>query len=222
MKIANPGMTATELLNILNARRFNFYDEFNRQADDPEVWTNAGDGSFSSFAQVDSPTIWNLTSGNIIDNDHYVEGSTSVYGKRFTPFEEGYSTVTFEARVALVSIVDLSALLGLFETLLTDYAEPASRSMEFFVDPAITNTFRVRTYAGAEEETDTLVALDTDYHIFKMVWTTTSVLLYIDDVLVATHETQVPDQPMFIEFLIRTEAAANKTVALDYVHVELS
>lgn len=201
----------------------NFYDEFNRAGEDTDVWTSGGDaGSFSRLSGLSVPTYWQLATGNVIDNDRFIHGDAVINNKYFTPFELGYTTITYEARIAVASIVDISATIGLFLQPLEDYAEPATRCAHFLMDPAITNTFRARTYDAAEQETDTLVALDTSYHKFVMIWTRTSVAFYIDDVLVATHATQVPEAPMHLGFLLRTEAAAAKYMQLQSVHVEIS
>lgn len=226
MKSENPGMTAAQLLSILNTRkladRFNFYDEFNRAAEDTDVWTSGGDaGTFlPEVSQAGMPTAWSITTGNVIDNDEYLQGN-GVDNRRFNVFEEGYTTVTWETRVKLLSIADISAFFGMLTAMAADYAEPAT-SITFFADPAVTNTFRARSHFGAEEETDTLLALDTDFHTFKIVWTATRITFFIDDALVATHLAQIPDRTLMSELLIRTEAAATKSLIVDYVRVELS
>ena len=201
-----------------------FWDDFNRVTVDPDFWTATldGGGTFAVLLAGDEPTFWALNTGNVIDNDSCIIAD-GVYGKRFTPFEEGKTTITFEARIKLVSITDISALIGLFQVPPTDYAEPATDCAHFFMDPAVTSTFRARTYDSAvEEETDSLIALDTAYHKLGIIITRTEVTFYIDDVLVATHATRVPDVPLMIGILIRTEAGAQKNLRIDYVRVGLS
>ena len=219
--ILTPGSIGLSLKNSLN--KLNFYDEFNRTAVDATVWTSGGDaGSFELIAGNDLPTIWALITGNVTDNDRYIHGEGLTENKHFTPFEVGYTTVTWKARIAFSSVASISALFGLVSGAIVDYAEPAGDCAHFLADPAITNTFRARSWNAAEEETDTLVALDTALHRFRIEWTGPSILFYIDDVLVATHDTQVPDIRMTSELLIRTEANAEKRLLMDYVHVELS
>ncbi|GAI01515.1 unnamed protein product, partial [marine sediment metagenome] len=140
----------------------------------------------------------------------------------FGPSREGYESVTWLSHLSLVMITDISAFWGLIMTPITDYAEPAARCAHFLADPAITNTFRARTYQAAEEETDTLVALDIAFHDFKIIFTATSVVFYIDDVVVATHVTQIPNAQMVTEYLMRTEAAAAKTMQIQNLSVEIS
>ena len=99
----------------------------------------------------------------------------------------------------------------------TGYAQTMARSCHFFADPAVNVNFNCRTHQLAEEATDSGVPLDTDFHTFKIVWTRTSVLFYIDDVLVATHVTQVNLRPTIQHVLIRTEAAATKQILIDKI-----
>ncbi|GAI12783.1 unnamed protein product, partial [marine sediment metagenome] len=40
---APPGLSASELLDLWEARRLNFYDTFQRAANDTEIWTAGGD-----------------------------------------------------------------------------------------------------------------------------------------------------------------------------------
>lgn len=203
-------------------RRLRFYDDFNRPEEDTDVWTSGGDaGTFLLSTAGLQPTAWRLTTGGTINDDRYIHGRDVINNKMFTPYEEGIDTVTWEARVRVNQATVLSAFIGTLRDAITDYAEPPSSCAHFLIDPVITNTFRARTRAAAEEETDTLVALDTDWHTFRIVWTIASVLFYIDDVLVATHAAQVPNCAHTSEFLIRTEAAGLKWMDIDYVHVEL-
>lgn len=228
MKPSNPGLTSTQLLTILNTRlkasHLNFYDEFNRSAEDTDVWTSGGDagGTFLKEETTVRGTMWEITTGNVINEDWYIHGGDSILNKAFTPYEDGFSTVTWEAIVRVDSAADISSFIGLIQTPITGYAEPAAICAHFLIDQGVSATFRARTYQAAEEETDTLVALDTGYHKFKIVWTAASVLFYIDDILVATHATQVPTYPMVSEILHRTEAAFARVLSVEYVHVELS
>jgi len=216
-------MGSAAYLALKAKERLNFFDEFNRGAPDTDVWTETldGAGTFGAVGEADRPTHWTLTTGNVIDNDSGITGN-AVNNKSFTPFEEGYTTVTLETRIRLISVADISALFGLFQTIPTSYAEPATDCVQFLMDPAISATFRARTYDLAEEETDTLIALDTNYHKLKIIWTRTNVTFYIDNVLVATHATRIPDSMARLAFLVRTEAAGAKWLQIDYVHVEVT
>jgi len=204
--------------------RLSFYDEFNSNLIDTNIWmiTLDGTGSLVIVSGDPSPSGYRFTTGNAIDEDAGIHGAGVIHNKMFSPAEEGYTTVTATFRVKLIDMADVSVLLGLFTTGLTDYAEPISDCVQFLIDPAITNTFRARSYDAAEEETDTLVALDTAWHTFRIEWAAASVLFYIDDVLVATHAVQVPGQVLIPSILIRTEANAIKRMDIDYVRVEVT
>jgi len=206
------------------ASRLNFYDDFNRTAEDTDVWTSGGEagGSFTASVLDNDPTAWKLVTGTAVNDDYYIHSGLVVKGKYFTPFEDGYTTVTFEARIKLSSLADISALLGLYRAAQTDYTQYPAACVQFLIDPVISATFRARSYEAAEEETDTLVALDTEWHKLKIVWTRTSVAFYVDDVLKATHSAQVPSYPALAELLVRTEVTAAKTMYIDKVSVEVS
>jgi len=216
-------MGSAAYLALKAKERLNFFDEFNRGAVDTDFWdeTLDGGGTLAAVGEADRPTHWTLTTGNVIDNDSGITGN-AIKNKYFTPYEVGYTTVTFETHIRLISVADISVLIGLFQTVPTSYAEPATDCVQFLMDPAISATFRARTYDAVEEETDTLIALDTNYHKLKIIWTRTSATFYIDDVEVASHVTRVPDSATRLAFLIRTEAAGAKWLQIDYVHVEVT
>ena len=223
MKASSRGLSSAQYLALRAIERLSFFDEFNRGALDTDVWAETldGTGAINLIGSPDYPTHVTLTSGNLTDNDSAITGD-AIYGKAFTPFEVGYTTVEFEARIRFGSVADISALIGIFSTPPTSYAEPVTDCLQFLMDPAISNTFRARSYDGAEEETDTLIALDLNFHKLKIVWTRTAVTFHLDDVLVATHTTRVPDQHGRIAILIRTEANLAKGMMIDKVECQVS
>ena len=77
-------------------------------------------------------------------------------------------------------------------------------------------------WEGAEEQTDSGVAVDLNNVSLKMVWTATSVEFYIDNVLVATHTTRVPDTPLTSELLVRTDHPTDgRYLYIDKVEAEV-
>lgn len=204
-------------------RRLNFYDDFNRTAEDTDVWTSGGDdGSMYPMIDLAGPTAWTMVTGLVIDNDRYIHGGANKLNKRYSINEDGYDTVTWKATLGLRTwFADVSLFLGLINTVIVDYAEP-TRAAHFFADAAVSANFLARSHEAAEEETDTGVAVDAAMHDFKIVWTAASVLFYIDDVLVATHAAQVPTRAMVSEILLRTEAASARYLVMDRVAVEVS
>jgi len=188
---------------------------------DADFWTAGGDsGGFTVLSGDDDPTGRKLFADTATDNDYYIHGDGK-YAKVWNFQSADYSTITFEAKVALGSTADVSMLFGLVNvaSLPTGYAEPAVDSALFIVDDGVSANFIARTYDAAEEETASDIPLDTDAHVFKLVWTSADVKFYIDGVLKATHETQVPDSPMAVVFLLRTEADAEKYANVEYSKV---
>lgn len=202
--------------------RHNFYDEFTRGAADATVWTSGGDaGSYTRVQVANSATAWQLQTGGTTDNDRYIHGGSVKENNYFGPFEHDLKSVTWEARVQLPQITDISVFVGLLATVITDYAEPTAVCAHFVVDPAVSANWLARTFETAEEQTDTGVALSTAWVRLKMIWTANYVKFFINDALVATHSTRVPNINMTSELLVRTEADDVKYLRVDYVHVEL-
>lgn len=188
---------------------------------DADFWTAGGDsGGFTPLTGDDEPTGRKLFADTSTDNDYYIHGDGK-YAKAWNFQTADYSTITFETKLTLASTVDVQMLFGLINLggLPTDYAEPLVDSALFIVDDGVSANYIARTYDAAEEETASDIPLDTDAHVFKLVWTSADVKFYIDNVLKATHETQIPDSPMAAVFLLRTGADAEKYVNIEYSKV---
>lgn len=125
------------------------------------------------------------------------------------------NNVAAEFRFKLTAATLVSARLSLFFD--------ASNMISFIFDTDVDGNWHIETVdAGTPTDTDSGEAADTDYHVFRIeTLDTPSVGFYIDDVLVGTHITNVPDdaadylQPCI---LIQTREAATKTADIDYVY----
>lgn len=71
--------------------------------------------------------------------------------------------------------------------------------------------------AGAEEANTGFGETLTDMNKLKMVFSSGSVAFYLNEVLVATHITNIPDQPMFLNWFIDTEAFGAGTIELGII-----
>lgn len=192
---------------------------------DTDYWTAAGDsGGFTVVTEDDEPPSRKLYADTAGDNDYYIHGDTK-YNRLWNFQSDKYSKVVFEARLKFISVADVKALWGLVEagSFPTDYAEPAVDSALFLLDNVtpVSDKFVCRTYDAAEEQTESDVAADTSYHTYKITWTADRVVFEIDGVVKATHETQIPDSPMGLVFLIRTNVAGEKAVNIEYVKVDV-
>lgn len=227
MKGSTGGLTLGQIYGeiILDNKRFLYFlDEFARAGVDTDLWsaTLDGGGTWAPHLGNDSfPTCFLLFTGNVIDNDSVIVGDV-LKNRNFSPSEDGFTTVTWECRMAFNSVADISAFWGLLNAVTTGYAQNMTRACHFFADVAVNVNYNCRSHNALEETTDSGVALDTAFHTFKIVWTTTSVLFYIDDVLVATHITQVNLRSAIQHFLLRTEAGATKGMFIDKVKVVVS
>jgi len=207
---------------------YTLYYPFNspKAAVDPDWWTAAGDaGGFTVITDDDEPPSRKLYADTAGDNDYYIHGD-GIYGRLWNFQSSEYSKVIFEARLKFASVADVKALWGFVKagSFPTDYAEPVVDSAIFFLDNVtpVSANFVCRTYDAAEQETASDVVADTSYHTYKITWTADRVIFEIDGVVKATHETQIPDTPMGLVFLIRTNGAYEKAVNIEYVKVDVS
>jgi len=208
---------------------YGFHYVFNhpQTAVDADYWTAGGDaGGFTVVTADDEPASRKLYADTVQNNDYYIHGDTK-YSKLWT-FQAGeYSTIIFETKLKISSVTtDIQALFGLFEagSFPTGYAEPAVDCAQFFIDDGISANFVCRTYdAAAEEQTASDVALDTSAHVFRMTLSSANVVFEIDGVVKATHSTTVPDSPMGIVYLVRTEeaAGAERSITPEYIKIEV-
>lgn len=82
-----------------------------------------------------------------------------------------------------------------------------------------TGNWRARTMGSGSSsgtDTDTGVAQDDAYHIFKIVATSSSIKFYIDTVLVATHSTNIPTVDMRIEHKLTLLSANQSYFYMDW------
>jgi len=131
----------------------------------------------------------------------------------------------FECRVRLLEPAGCRFSLGFGRELTY---EPAYNSITFEYDDAISVNFRARNYSevtAAETETDTGVAADTNWHIFRFEQLATTIKFYIDGVLVAIHTTNLPPLGLDTSYLDRVVITLvntvpySRSIAYEYVAV---
>ena len=215
-----------ELRKATNPNYFTYYFNSPVAAIDTNFWTEGGDagGGFSVETVDNEPPSRKLYTQNVLNNDYYIH-LLGKYGKLWNFPADTYRRISFKTRLKMNTTADTQAMWGLFEAgaFPTTYAEPAIDCAHFFLDDGVdAANFVCRTYDAAAEEQTSGSAFDTsDHHDFELVWAETSVLFLIDDVVVATHSTTIPDSPLGLVFLIRTEAAAVKSMDIEYVEVSV-
>jgi len=215
-----------ELRKVLDLNWFTYYFNHPQVAVDTDFFTEGGDGGggFTVETVDDEPPSRKLYTPNVLNNDYYIH-LLGKYAKLWNFQADAYRRIAFKTRLKMNTTVDTQALWGLFEAgaFPTTYAEPVVDCAHFFLDDGVdAANFLCRTYdAAAEEETAGSAFDTTDYHDFEFVWAETSVVFLIDDVVVATHATTIPDSPLGIVFLIRTQAGAVKSMDIEYVRVSV-
>lgn len=190
---------------------------FNKQGWSSEFWGVGGDsGGFAGeyISAAEEFTYAEVGTTNTANSDYYltVEGQRGIMP---SPFNTGFTKVTLETRVKLLHITDIAAYIAI-GPFISDYAEPTEDAAHFFVDTSIDNQWHARTYRSAEEQTNNLGAIDTEWHTLKIVWYRTKVEFYIDDVLVAIHTSQVPRRGLRPTYLVRTLADAVRALRIEY------
>jgi hypothetical protein len=163
-------------------------------------WTGAGVGGSEIWTFNDSGVLClKMTAGAYV----YRNLIKSTYPKAFSPLRktEGkiITKVVLEGEIRLSSVSDIEVDIALYSAALIA-SQPTADCVELLFDSALSNKWRLRTYEGAEEETETDVVADTNYIHYKIEWSATSVKLYLTDMVTpkATHTTRVPDGATFL------------------------
>ena len=215
-----------ELRKALDPNWFTYYFNSPVVAVDTDFFTEGGDagGGFTVDTVDNEPPSRMLFTQNVLNNDYYIHLSGK-YGKLWNFPADAYRRISFKTRLKMNTTADTQAMWGLFEAgaFPTTYAEPVVDCAHFFLDDGVdAANFICRTYDAAAEEQTSGSAFDTsDHHDFEIIWAETSVLFMIDDVVVATHSTTIPDSPLGVVFSIRTEAGAVKSMDIEYVKVRV-
>ena len=215
-----------ELRKALDPNYFTYYFNHPQAAVDTDFFTEGGDagGGFTVDTVDNEPPSRMLFTQNVLNNDYYIHADAK-YAKLWNFPADAYRRISFKTRLKMNTTADTQAMWGLFEAgaFPTTYAEPVVDCAHFFLDDGVdAANFICRTYDAAAEEQTSGSAFDTsDHHDFEIIWAETSVLFMIDGVVVATHATTIPDSPLGVVFLIRTEAAAVKSMDIEYVNVRV-
>lgn len=207
---------------------FTYYFNSPVAAVDTDFFTEGGDGGggFTIDTVDNEPPSRKLYTLGTINSKYYIHGDGK-YAKLWNLASSAYRRVHYVTRLkANQHGSNILALFGLFEAgaFPTDYdpaAKPTCDSAYFCIDVDTNANFLSRSYDAAEEETDSGVAIDSAYHKFEIIWAETSVILLIDDDVVATHSTQIPDSPLGLVYLVKTEENAEKSKDIEYVEVSV-
>ena len=214
------------LRKALDPNWFTYYFNHPQVAVDTDFWTEGGNGggSFAIETADDAPPSRILLPNLAANNDYYIHADAK-YAKLWNFPADSYRRVTFKTRLMMNTTANTQALWGLFEAgaFPATYAEPLCDCAHFFLDDGIdAANFLCRTYDAAAEEETAGSAFDiTDFHDFSFVWSETSVVFLVDDVVVATHATTIPDSPLGIAFLVRTQDGGVKSLNIEYVMVSV-
>ena len=214
------------LRSVLDPNWFTYYFNSPVAAVDPDFFTEGGNGggSFAIETADDAPPSRILLPNLAANNDYYIHADAK-YAKLWNVPADSYRRVTFKTRLMMNTAANTQALWGLFEAgaFPATYAEPVCDCAHFFLDDGVDATnFVCRTYnAAAEEQTSGSIFDTTDFHDFEFVLAETSVIFMIDGVTVATHSTTIPDSPLGIVFLVRTQDGGAKSINIENVEVSV-
>jgi hypothetical protein len=171
--------------------------------------------------------LWNIVlsgTGSVVDYSVYFQGgqcrftsggAASRYARLTANGKRNWrtSSVVLEVRLRCGHTADCSQQLKLTDT------GGSENAIEFF-RTGTGNWLARTTLAGSVQETDTLVAGDTSWHIFKIVSNGSSVVYSIDGVTKATHTTSLPDVGAEFYYTQTTTAgSAIRVSVLDWVEI---
>jgi len=150
------------------------------------------------------------------------------YGKHFIaraarfPDNGMGGTLVQEFRVKMAQTAEFAMVLGNGGA--ASAIPPAAPGALFHYDSSVGPNFYARSYQAAQELSDTGIAADTDWHVFRIETTASAVRFYIDGALVATHTVQIPEAGLavalrYMSLLGRTLAAAAKIFKYEYAAV---
>lgn len=176
--------TLTELIEISRDKVCEFWD-FVRETMDTTVWTTSVSGSGSTITIATDKQY-----GEVIMEGNATGGHSAFVLKSWSNLSINVAD-NFEVSWRVKAVDDYSlTTLGLI----------ASGNDQILMYKWGSANWKVHTYSGGVgTTTDTGVAQDGNYHIFKIVGSTGNVKFYIDDTLEATHTTNVPTVDLTIE-----------------------
>ena len=223
MKGSTPGILASDVWAVPGALvpRLNLFELlFFMRANSLGADTTDGTGAIAHQQGGSGlPYHTRLSSGNLVNDDVGSQYTNAIVrADRHPPNGKGGS-LAYETHAQLEQLTDCAFTLGLSGVGGVHGNQP---SAIFYYDSSVGGNWLARTYQAAAEQTDSGVAADTDFHIFNIVITTATVNFYIDEVLVATHVTQIPDAGAVNNtnkacVQLRTLAAAVKYAKYGYV-----
>lgn len=179
-----------------------FFDDFVGDAID-NIWSASTTGGASSVDVNDGiGGIVEIISGTSISDNAVLQTTTD--------------TVQLSSNPAFGTYVKIS------HTSNTDtrfgFQTDSANSVEFRYDASLSNWEAVTIAASTETATDTGIAADTSNHSFRIVASLSSALFYIDKVLVATNNTNLPAGVMHPFFRQEsTSGSASRTLTVDYI-----
>jgi len=156
--------------------------------------------------------------------DVYSYGSHKIAAIMVAP-ELTFTKRVFECRLKLLQTSACRLSIGFGEEMVYG---PSVNSITFWYDSAVSANFLAWNYSeatGSSTSTDTGVAADTEWHIFRFEQSSSDIKFYIDGSLVATHTTNMPPlglDPTYIDRVVvtlRTDEDVSKGVAYEYVAV---
>lgn len=174
----------------------------------------AGGSAAHSQIAADEPLYSELTTKAEAAANYTSFGAHGIARAARMPADGIGGTLTLEARMRLVQMTNCAMGVGLSAAGLYAAALDVNPSAQIFYDNTVGANWRARSYQTEAELTDTGVAANTNWHVFKIVVTASNVKFYIDGVLVATHSTQIPNAglPNYVN-RVAVGVLANEAVA---------
>jgi len=194
-----------------------FLDDFHGSAPDgsADVLQWRADNVGGTGGSASNPTGENNKNGVLLLTVNL--GSTLQYiqpQNEWSPDEASPNDLVIQSRFKLDSLADTELYIGAFDNNVDTIA------IYYDIDNGDGKWwFYTETTGGATTEATTVDA-DTNWHTVKMTSNSTSAKLYLDDVLIKTHTTNLPALNLAAWIQLKNQAVAgNKTVNIDYMYL---
>jgi hypothetical protein len=155
--------------------------------------TDGGDTGYSvTHAQTASgePLYTRVFAGTASGYKAYSYGQHNIARNLRMPEGGVGGRLVFECRARLETTSLCELYVGLSHG---NSGEATYPSADIFYNSGISANWQARSYQTAEQQTDTGVAADTSWHVFRIEITGSGVMFYVDGVLKATYTSQIPD-----------------------------
>lgn len=189
-----------------NVREYHIGDDFIGVDMDWVKWTNDKVGAASSI------TAMPLDHGQVRVRSGGTAGNYCALTNGLSAFRARHNVIV-QTRVKCEQLVNFSCYIGFYKD--------ASNKVEFSADLASGYWKALTVSGGVTTENTTAVPVDTAYHYFEIRASSVKVEFLIDELVVATHETNITPEIMYYRTVVaRTGGSTTLDVMVDFIYID--